>query len=129
MKSRARELRSKQTDAERLLWNKLRNRQLAGFKFRRQCTVEPYIVDFVCIEAKLIVELDGGQHQMQDAYDGRRSQYLTSLGFKVLRFWNNDVLANMTGVLEIIRGDLINSPHPCPLREGEGVKSTSACEA
>lgn len=107
MKYRARELRSRQTDAECLLWSRLRNRQLAGFKFRRQCVIEPYIVDFVCLEAKLVVELDGGQHQAQAEYDHVRLQYLTARGFEVSRFWNNEVLSNTEGVLESVATKLL----------------------
>jgi len=108
MKERARALRVRQTDAERLLWSRLRNRQFAGYKFRRQEVIGIYIADFVCLEAKLIIELDGGQHNEQIDYDAERSGYLIRLGFKVLRFWNNDVLQNTDAVLEHIRLELCN---------------------
>jgi len=120
MKERARSLRKRQTDAERLLWFKLRSRQLAGYKFRRQQTMGVYIVDFICLEAKLIIELDGGQHGTQLEYDAKRSGYLNRLGFKVLRFWNNDVLQNTDSVLEFIRLELIKSPLPPGEGQGEG---------
>ena len=120
MKSFARELRRGQTDAEAMLWRHLRNRQLAGYKFRRQLIIEPYIVDFACLEPKLIVELDGGQHMEQAAYDGQRTDYLKGLGYKVIRFWNHDVLNETEAVLERIYFELIGAPHPNPLPGGEG---------
>ena len=100
---KARLLRKNQTDVERLLWKHLRNRQLENQKFRRQLPIEPYLVDFACIELKLIIELDGGQHADQIDYDEQRSLFLEQRGFKVLRFWNNEVIENLTGVLEAIR--------------------------
>lgn len=125
MKERARALRVRQTDAERLLWSRLRNHRFAGYKFRRQEGIGGYIVDFVCLDTKLIIELDGGQHSAQIEYDSERSRYLSRLGFMVLRFWNNDVLQNTESVLECIRTETIKSPLPqgprCPLRvEGQG---------
>ncbi len=100
---KARLLRKNQTDVERLLWQHLHNRQLCNQKFRRQFPIEPYIADFVCLELKLIIELDGGQHADQVNYDEQRSLFLKQRGFKVLRFWNNEVIGNLTGVLEAIR--------------------------
>lgn len=100
-------LRSSQTDAERLLWYHLRRRHLQGFKFRRQHILEGYIVDFVCLEKKLIVEADGSQHADQKAYDNQRTQILENQGFTVLRFWNNEILTNIEGVLEVILQHLI----------------------
>ena len=97
----ARQLRVEATDAEARLWQRLRNRMLGGFKFRRQFPVGPYIADFVCIERKLIVELDGGQHADNPA-DERRTRFLERRGYRVIRFWNPDVLANTDGVLEMI---------------------------
>jgi len=120
MKERARSLRKRLTDAERLLWSRLRNHQLAGYKIRRQQVMGVYIVDFVCLEPKLIIELDGGQHATQIEYDAKRSSYLNSLGFKVLRFWNNDVLSNLESVLESIQLQLIASPLPSGEGQGEG---------
>ncbi|MCQ8102733.1 endonuclease domain-containing protein [Methylomonas sp. SURF-2] len=107
--SNARNLRKNQTDAEHLLWRHLRDRQLCGQKFRRQYPIDTYIVDFVCLEVKLIVELDGGQHAEQLEYDHRRTEQLQKRGFKVLRFWNNDVLQNITSVLEAIRLAILNN--------------------
>jgi len=101
--SKARSLRRNQTDVERLLWHKLRNRHLFKFKFRRQLIIEPYIVDFACLELKLIIELDGGQHANQTEQDAQRSLFLSQRGFSVIRFWNNEVIDNAEGVLETIR--------------------------
>jgi len=113
---RARGLRAGQTDAEQLLWYHLRNRRLQGWKFRRQHEVGPYIADFVCSDAGLIVELDGGQHGDQVIYDERRTLELQLMGYRALRFWNNDVLKNMKGVLEVILEALASpAPHPNPL--------------
>ena len=98
----ARQLRRNQTDAEKFLWSKLRNRQLSGYKFKRQVPVGTYIADFLCQEAMLIVELDGGQHAGQQDYDQRRTHWLESQGFRVLRLWNNDVLLNIIGVSDVL---------------------------
>ena len=98
----ARALRANQTEAESRLWQRLRVRQLAGAKFRRQAPVGPYIADFICLAAKLIVEIDGGQHADNAEADAARTAWLEDQGFRVLRFWNNDVLDNTDGVLEEI---------------------------
>jgi very-short-patch-repair endonuclease len=98
----ARDLRKNATDAERLLWSRLRRRQIEGFKFRRQHSVGPYICDFACLELRIVVELDGSQHVDQSDYDVRRDAFLRSNGFRVLRFWNNDVLVRTDSVLETI---------------------------
>ncbi len=103
---RARHLRRTMTDAERLLWRHLRGRQLGGHKFRRQVPVGRYIADFLCQEARLIVELDGGQHAERADYDDKRTAVLESLGYRVIRFWNTDVLANTDGVLTTILNEL-----------------------
>src|SRR5258708_1906776 len=95
-------LRTNTTDAERTLWRQLRQRQLDGFKFRRQRPIGPYICDFVCLEAGVIVELDGGQHVDQAGYDSQRDTFLRSYGYRVLRFWNGDVFTDTAGVVEII---------------------------
>ena len=97
---KARELRNNLTEAEKYLWYKLRAENL-GCKFRRQGVIGKYIVDFVCFERKLVIEVDGGQHA-QSASDEQRDQWLKEQGLKVLRFWNNDVLSNRDGVLEKI---------------------------
>ena len=99
---RARELRKGQTEAEKLLWKHIRNRQLSGYKFRRQYPVGHYIVDFVCLSIQLIIELDGSQHMNNESYDERRTQYLNARGFKVVRFWNNDILIQTDSVLEAL---------------------------
>jgi len=104
--TRARTLRANATEAERLLWSKLQNRKLGGAKFRRQVPFPPYTVDFCCFEAKLIVELDGSQHVDQADYDAARTARLESDGFSVLRFWNNDVLANINGVQEALLAEV-----------------------
>ena len=101
-KELARRLRKRQTDAERLLWYRLRNRQFARYKFRRQYVIGNYIVDFVCLEHKLVIELDGGQHIEQAGHDAKRSDYLSGLGFSLLRFWNDEILKETDSVLEAI---------------------------
>jgi very-short-patch-repair endonuclease len=102
MNDYARELRNNATNAERLLWQRLRRRQLNGFKFRRQRPIGRYICDFVCLEAAIVVELDGSQHVTQEPYDANRYTLLRSNGFRVLRFWNNDVLLHTDSVVETI---------------------------
>jgi very-short-patch-repair endonuclease len=98
---RARKLRVDATDAERKLWQVLRRRELAGWKFRRQRPIDRYIADFACVEAMLVVEVDGGQHA-ENAADEVRTRRLEALGWEVLRFWNPDVLTNSEGVLTMI---------------------------
>ena len=100
-----RELRQNQTDAEELLWSYLRNNQFEGVKFFRQYGVGRYILDFYCAEFRLAIELDGSQHmeELGQEYDKQRTAYLNGLGVKVLRFWNNEVLTNIAGVLEQIK--------------------------
>jgi very-short-patch-repair endonuclease len=103
-RDRARVLRAAQTEVERRLWQRLRNRQLNGAKFRRQSPIGPYIGDFFCLEARLVVELDGSQHgeERERQVDDRRTEYQKSQGYRVLRFWNEEVLNNIDGVLETI---------------------------
>ncbi|MHA6205397.1 endonuclease domain-containing protein [Dyella soli] len=116
----ARSLRAGQTDAEQWLWHHLRSRRLLGWKFRRQHEIGRYIADFVCPDAGLIVELDGGQHGEQMIYDERRTLELEAMGYRVLRFWNNDVLKNVEDVLEVILEALARpAPHPNPLPDGD----------
>ncbi|MFH1140789.1 MAG: endonuclease domain-containing protein [Chloroflexota bacterium] len=100
--SRARHLRANLTDAERKLWSHLRLRQIEGHKFRRQRPIGPYIVDFVCLERRLVIEVDGSQHMQRASLDARRDAWLASVGFKVLRFWDNQVLNEMAAVTETI---------------------------
>jgi adenine-specific DNA-methyltransferase len=120
---RSRELRSASTGAEQALWYRLRNRQLGGFKFRRQVSIPPYVVDFVCLERRLVVELDGGQHVEQAADDTVRTRCLETNGYCVLRFWNDDLLKRTGDVLEEILRALQAHPHPHPLPSaGEGAQ-------
>ncbi len=104
--ARARELRREQTKAEQKLWRLLRDRQLEGAKFRRQMPIGPYITDFACPIARLVIELDGGQHADQQAHDEARTRILVTQGYRVLRFWNNEVMENLEGVAEAIRAAL-----------------------
>ena len=126
-------MRSDSTDAESKLWWLLRNRKLGGFKFRRQVPLGNYILDFYCPEAKLAVEADGGQHDepINQNYDERRATFLQSLGIRMVRFWDNDILKHAIAVREQIYRELMRenidqtnfppaSPHPNPLPEGEG---------
>lgn len=106
MNSNAGKLRKNPTEAEQRLWRHIRNRQLLGCKFRRQAPIGNYIVDFVCFEKKLIIELDGGQHKEQRHYDQARSEWLNSQGFEVIRFWNNDIFKNLEGVKEVVARNL-----------------------
>ena len=118
--STARRLRRDQTDAERALWFRLRDRRLAGLKFRRQMPIASYVVDFCCESARLIIELDGGQHANSQEEDAKRTAALEAQGYLVLRFWNNDVLKNTDGVVESIINTLKPvPPHPNPLPNGE----------
>ncbi len=110
---RARQLRTQLTDAEMRLWKYLRRRQLNGFYFRKQCPIGPYIADFACLDARLIIELDGGQHAGSGT-DAVRDAWFTAHGYRTLRFWNNDVLANTDGVITVIieaLGQPESTPH------------------
>ncbi len=116
MKSRtlsqnAKSLRIQATDAEKLLWNKIRSRQIEGCKFRRQQLIGSYIVDFVCFDRRFIIELDGGQHAVRKERDIQRDNWLKEEGFEIIRFWNNEVFQNLEGVLETIRRRLV-APSP-----------------
>jgi len=110
----ARSLRSDMTLAERKLWQALRGKQLEDFRFRRQHPIGPYITDFACIAKLLAIELDGGQHQERREYDERRTEFLQSQGWRVLRYWNNDVLSNLEGVLASIVDVLTSTPPSQP---------------
>ncbi|PTQ10902.1 hypothetical protein CLG96_10985 [Sphingomonas oleivorans] len=123
---RARGMRRFGTQAETRLWSRLRGRRLEGCKFRRQAWIGNYVADFFCAEAKLVVEADGGQHDEQVEYDARRTAFFKHEGFRVIRFWNNDMLDNPEGVLAVIRealtlplGSAERAP-PSPL-QGEGI--------
>jgi len=113
---RARHLRRNQTEAEKALWRFLRRKKSDGFHFRRQCPVGPYIADFLCYSARLVIEVDGGQHGSDEGllHDQKRSEWLNANGFRVIRFWNNDVLANLEGVSEMIEKALCAKPTPTP---------------
>ena len=103
-------MRANPTDAESRFWSMLRDSRMPVFKFRRQLVIDPYIIDFVCLERRLVIEVDGSQHAESD-YDARRDAFLAREGFSVLRFWNNDVLTNPVGVFDAIHAALA-SPHP-----------------
>ncbi len=116
--NRVRNLRCNFTDAEKKLWNNLRNRRLQGFKFKRQYPIDPYIIDFICLEARLVIEVDGGQHAEKGAYDEKRDAFLREKGFSILRFWNNEVLGQTEAVLQRI-ANVLMSPSPKPSPQGE----------
>ena len=101
----ARKLRREATEAERRLWSALRDRRLGGYRFRRQYPIGPFIVDFACTKERLIIEADGGQHS-DSATDGRRTAWLETQGWRVVRFWNNEILKNAEGVIDAILREL-----------------------
>jgi type I restriction enzyme M protein len=110
-----------------LLWSHLRGRQQEGRKFHRQFAIAPYVVDFVCWTERLAIEIDGGQHDASDGREVERTRWLRAQGFSVLRFWNNEVLENVSGVLAAIAGTFgAPRPHPDPLPVGEGAKNPSS---
>ena len=125
---RARDLRRDSTDVEKKLWRALRE-QLPDVKWRRQMPVGPYFVDIACFAARLVIELDGGQHGEVGEYDAARTRFITGQGYRVLRFWNNDVSDNLGGVLEAIALALSSSPsrgfaaHPSPTGRGKEARS------
>jgi very-short-patch-repair endonuclease len=125
--SRARRLRKNQTDAERILWLKLRDRRLNGLKFRRQVPIDKYVVDFLCTDAHVVIEVDGGQHATAD--ETNRTKVLEAMGYLVLRFWNNEVHENIDGVLVSILNviDRSDPPHPTPLPCGEREDKRRGC--
>jgi very-short-patch-repair endonuclease len=113
------------TDAERKLWWHLRHRlAVQGSHFRRQVRLGHYIVDFACHQLRVAIEIDGGQHAEQVGRDAARTKFLESQGYRVLRFWNNEVLANIDGVLEVIHSAILATPTPTPPRKGEGSASS-----
>ncbi|MBI5116354.1 DUF559 domain-containing protein [Candidatus Poribacteria bacterium] len=116
----ARSLRKEQTDAEARLWFLLRDRRLAGKKFRRQHAIPPYVVDFYCHDAQLVIEVDGGQHAEARRRDDARTAFLESKGLRVIRFWNNEVLQSTETVLEVVWRELLSPSPPTPLPQGEG---------
>lgn len=122
---KSRDLRKNMTPQERKLWYIIKNRQFFGYRFRRQFPLGQYIVDFMCREKKIIIEIDGGQHNeiKNIQYDNKRTEYLISEGYKVIRFWNNDIDKNMGGVYNKLKevfeiGENITPPQPSPSREG-----------
>ena len=117
LRKRARILRNSATDAERRIWQHLRLKQLGGFKFRRQVPLHGYVVDFLCVQLKLVIELDGGQHADQTAYDEIRTGVLQGAGYRVLRYWNDDALLRTSDVLEDI------------LRELDAIQGMSDCKS
>lgn len=122
LRSYAKELRRKQTDAERVLWMRLRARQVNGLKFRRQHPIGRYIADFCCPEKCLVIEIDGGQHMNRTFADERRTEFLVQEGYRVLRYWNHDVLAAPEAVLQHIIQET-ESPSPRPLPERARVEN------
>ena len=121
----ARSLRHRSTDAERKLWRCLRTLKAPGFHFRRQVPIDHFIVDFACYSKRLVIELDGGQHNFSthERKDRARDVYLRDQGFTVLRFWNNDVMRNINGVTESIIASLNQIPTPNPSPQGGGEPS------
>ena len=122
----ARTLRNNANEIENLLWARLRRRQLGGLKFSRQMPIAGFVADFVCRSARLVIELDGSQHADAVVYDAQRTKAIEAQGYRVIRFWNSDVLTNMDGVLETIRGAAISgdrepTPQPPPA-SGRGSK-------
>ena len=118
--AKARQLRKNLTDAEQALWQILRNRQVSGYRFRRQAPIGPYIVDFVCFENRLVIEVDGGQHVEQADYDAERTAWLESAGFRVIRFWNNQVLGEREAVKDEIWVVVEGLSPPSPVCTGAG---------
>jgi very-short-patch-repair endonuclease len=123
---RARHLRRNPTNVERLLWQRLRFWQVEGYKFRRQQPLGKYIVDFVCLKRRLIIELDGGQHAENSQYDKERDVWLRDQGFVVLRLWNNEVLSNIDGVIQVIVKELQSTPLPQSFPAGDCVTVRTA---
>jgi very-short-patch-repair endonuclease len=122
--NRARQLRNNPTDAECALWQALSACKVGGARFNRQVRVPPFICDFVARRPRLIVEVDGGQHAMHALEDARRTRFLETKGYHVLRFWNHDVLTNLEGVVAEIERVLAERPSPNPSRKREGSKES-----
>ncbi len=126
----AKKLKQNQTDAENLLWFYIRGERLFNLKFRRQQSIGNYIVDFVCFEKRIVIEVDGGQHAEAKNRDIERDVWLNNQGFKVLRFWNHDVLNDINSVLDIIRNNCLESPsHVSPPIKGAEITSSKWSES
>jgi len=118
--ARSRELRQNATQAERKLWQHISARKLQGVRFNRQFPIGQFICDFVSRDRMLVIELDGGQHSTSTEYDAKRTRFLESQGYRVIRFWNDEVMENIEGVLQVIGRTLDNMPSPSPSRRREG---------
>ncbi|HEX9757084.1 MAG TPA: endonuclease domain-containing protein, partial [Nitrospiria bacterium] len=126
--ARAKNLRKRPTESEHRLWGRLRAKQIEELKFRRQAPIGPYIVDFVCHEKRIIIEVDGGQHSLERDRDAQREKWLHEQGYRVLRFWNHEVLTNMDGILGVIRETCLNHPPLTPPIQGGEVRGKSVGE-
>jgi very-short-patch-repair endonuclease len=121
--AQARELRNNPTEAEKALWHQLNARKISGVRFNRQVPIGPFICDFVSRSLKLVIEVDGGQHDWNVEDDRRRTEFLESQGYKVIRFWNNDVIERIEGVVREIERVISDMPSPNPSRQREGSSS------
>ncbi|MEK7627485.1 MAG: DUF559 domain-containing protein [Patescibacteria group bacterium] len=113
------QLRRNQTPQEIILWSKLRNNQIK-YKWKRQVSIGSYIADFYCRQKLIVIEVDGSQHIDNKEYDKERDLYFLSIGIKTIRFWNNEINTNISGVIQKIESELAKKPHPSPLLKGEG---------
>jgi very-short-patch-repair endonuclease len=122
----ARALRRRMTDAERKLWRLLRSGRFEEFKFRRQQPLGPYVADFVCFDRRLVIEIDGGEHFRRAKADAIRTKWMEAKGYRVIRFWNSQVLGKVEAVLEEMARSLNSGRHPSPLKERERKKGQAA---
>jgi very-short-patch-repair endonuclease len=121
-RTRIRELRNNPTPAERALWAQLSARKVAGVRFNRQVDIGPFVADFAARSIGLVIEVDGGDHALREREDAQRSRFIEAQGFRVIRFWNNDVLGNLEGVVAEIERVIAALPSPSPSRQREGNK-------
>jgi len=121
-RTRIRELRNNPTPAERALWAQLSARKVAGVRFNRQVDIGPFVADFAARSVGLVIEVDGGDHALREREDAQRSRFIEAQGFRVIRFWNNDVLGNLEGVVAEIERVIAALPSPSPSRKREGNK-------